>query len=160
MATIQIYGIDADYVASFYPQIEVSGAASITAARLATMVESASSRVNGVLVAHGLDPDNVNDNATASSAEATTFHFTKTMVVQCIGPLIDVALLASPSVQKASEALCLARLQAFEASPQISGASTETMTPGSSSSTAYLGIEISDSSRAIRRKYGAGWNGF
>jgi len=149
---VQTYSIDSTYVAAFYPQLDVSATAAITSVRLTTLIESASSRVNGILLAHGLDPDTI-----AADTGTEAYSATRGLIIECLAPLFDKALEVDPTD---SEALCLERIQAFEALPQILGAGADGIGPRTSSSVEYLEVTISDTNRKVRRSFGAGFTGW
>ncbi len=151
---VEIYGIDQTRVSQHYPQVEVSLTASITPTSLATMILSAAGRVNAVLRAHGVDPATIAADTASDAYEAT-----RSLVLTCLKPLIDEALLVDPT---RSEAECEKRIEAFEALPQIFsvGGDGSNIAPGFSSSVDYLGIEISDAVRDDRRQFGAKFSGF
>jgi len=89
---VQVYGIDQTYVAVFYPQIQVSTTASVTPTSLVTLIETAASRVNGILLAHGLDPDTI-----AADTATETYSITRGLVMTCLRPLFDVVLEKDPT---------------------------------------------------------------
>ncbi len=149
---VQVYSIDQTYVAVFYPQVEVSTTASITPTSLVSLIETAASRVNGILLAHGLDPDDI-----AADTATETYSVTRGLVLACLRPLFDVALLVDPTE---SEGKCLERIEAFEALPQILGAGADGIGPRTTTSTEYLGITISDENRKRRRSFGRGFGGW
>lgn len=149
---VQTWGVDKDFVLAHNPQLEFELTSPITEARLTVLVETASSRVNGVILAHGLTPD---DLAAVTTTE--TYAICRGLVIACLAPLLDVALLVDSA---ASEVKCLERIAAFEALPQILGAGADGIGPRTSTSTEYLGVTISDTARATRRSFGAGWDGF
>jgi len=149
---VQVYGIDATAVAVQYPQIGVSVTASITPTSLVELTKTAAGRVNGILLAHGLDPDDI-----AADTASDTYTITRSLVLVCLAPLFDRALLVDPAE---SEEICLERIRAFEALPQILGAGADGIGPRTTSSVEYFGVTISDANRNARRSYGSGFKGF
>lgn len=61
-ATVQTFGVDADVLQAYLPQIGLEGSGDLlTSARLDVLIEHAAAEVCGILGASGLSPSSIND---------------------------------------------------------------------------------------------------
>lgn len=149
---VEVYGVDATFVAAYLPQVTVTATGPLTSARLTELIEGAAAIYNGRLIARF----GAGTPATIG-ADATTDAYRNAQN--------GIITLATPQILMAAHHLAADVLAAQEAASELLDlidhdpiaatgyTSDESYSPGVATSTAGLGLSTTTASRRDRRAY-------
>lgn len=150
--TVQVYSLTPADVTARWPQtVEIDDTnGPLTTTRVEQAIESACSVVNGILTSAGIDPDAVNADAQARTAAVE-------YVYDVLLPQILRAMREDPDAIRDAEDTMRSALGRLRASPRIIGITgTASVSPGVSTSTSSLGLDVDETSMLRRRRYASG----
>jgi hypothetical protein len=152
MMAVQTFGVDADHIAAFEPQITVSNDGPVTSARLTIIINASAARINGLMSFHGIDPADV--AATTTSVEYAN---AKRLITDRVRVDLQQAAYGSTSVAAETaiyDERANAEIAAWRAAPDTLGADvTNDVSPGVFTSTDNLNLDTQDKSQRRRRRY-------
>jgi len=149
---VEVYGVDADYVQSFMPQISIGTNAPLTTARLTVIVKASAAEFNGLARRAGINPtDEIADDETTdlyANAQRLVFELSRPWIMAAAHGHAVVAADVEVIRQRA-----LVTMQAFAQRPQSLGEVPTDVSPRVRSSTEALGLNTDDTARDNRRMF-------
>jgi hypothetical protein len=150
---VETFGVDADHMAAFEPQIEVSSDGPITSARLTLIINASAAKINGLMTAAGITPSDI-------ASDTTTVAYANARRLVTDRARIDMQAAAYGSVSVATEVAqyderAAEEIRQWIAMPATLGSDEvgDAVSPGVLTSTGQLGLSTTDTHRRRRRRY-------